>query len=323
MDNKKPSGTTGKKGGLDAWLDKIKEKNIVCFYGVEMFRHFYADMLTRASAELSYYLLFSMFPLLLLTSLLLSLTHFSTTTLLRFMAVLPSDIQKILLPSLTRYLGAYEVRPRYTHIIFFSLLAIYFMSRTMSSLMCHVNAIYGVPDARGGLRQFLFEIATAAGLVVAIALSFGISVLGSSITTLAMNLLSAPPWVVALLQHGRVLIALGFVFLFMLLICYWMPNCRMMWRDALPGAIFILCAWIVCTLVFTIYFNNFSRYDVIYGSIGAIMVLLLWLFMTGIVILLGFVMNYIMMKRRKRNFIYKKPLRMKDYEKWFRKEKMR
>ena len=181
----------------------------------------------------------------------------------------------------------------------------------MSSLMCHVNAIYGVPDARGGLRQFLFEIATAAGLVTAIGLSFGIGVLGSSITTLAASLLAVPTWALALLQYGRGLIALGFVFLFMLVLCYWMPNCRMKWRDALPGAVFILCAWIVCTMVFTFYFNNFSRYDVIYGSIGAIMVLLLWLFMTGIVILLGFVINYITMKRRKRNFIYKKPLRMK------------
>ncbi len=306
---------------LEERLEHIKQKNIVFYYAVEMGRHFFSDMLTRASAELSYYLLFSIFPLLLLTSLLLSLTHFSTTTLLRIMALFPADIQKILLPSLTRYLGDFQIQPRYGHIIFFSFLAIYFMSRTMSSLMRHVNTIYGIPDARGGLRRLLFELATAAGLVVAIALSFGISVLGNSISMLVASLLSLPSWAVGLIRYGRGLIALGFVFLFMLVICYWMPNCRMKWRDALPGALFILCAWIVCTLVFTFYFNNFSRYDVIYGSIGAMMVLLLWLFMTGIVILLGFVINYITMKRRKRDFIYKRPLRMKNRDGKHRKEK--
>ena len=56
------------------WAERIKRKNVVCWYGLEMLRHFFADKLTRASAELSYYLLFSIFPLLVLVSLLLSMT---------------------------------------------------------------------------------------------------------------------------------------------------------------------------------------------------------------------------------------------------------
>jgi membrane protein len=176
--------------------------------------------------------------------------------------------------------------------------------------MQNVNRMYGVPDARGGIRQFLFEIATAAGLVFALMLSFVLTWLGRGIVELLSSLLELPTWVIVLLRNGRILIVVGFVFLFMLLLCYWMPNCKMKWRDVLPGTIFILCAWVVCTTIFSIYFNNFNRYDVIYGSIGAIMVLLLWLYMSCIVILLGFVVNYITMQRRKRDFIYKSQLRM-------------
>lgn len=300
---------TEKPKSFGEWAESVKKKNIVGYYAMEMLRHFFADNVTRASAELSYYLLFSIFPLLLLTSLLLSLTKFSTATMLRVMALLPSDVQKLLLPSLTRYLGEFQIKPRYGQIIFFSLLAIYFMSRTMSSLMKHVNAIYGIPDALGGFRQFLFELASAAGLVSAIALSFGINILGRSVTKLMLNMLSVPSWLIVLWEKGRMLIVLAFVFLFMLLLCYWMPNCKMRWKDALPGAIFILCAWVICTAIFSFYFNNFGNYDVVYGSIGAIMVLLVWLFMTGIIILLGFIINYITMQRRRRNFIYKAQIR--------------
>lgn len=306
---KKPS-TKPKERDFGEWAERVKRKNTVCWYALEMLRHFFADKLTRASAELSYYLLFSIFPLLVLVSLLLSLTDFSTKTLLKIMVLLPSDVQKLLLPTLTRYLGDYQIRPRYWQIVFFSLFAIYFMSRTMSSLMQHVNSIYGVPDARGGIRQFLFEIATAAGLVLVLLLSFVLAWLGRGLTELLNSFVVLPQWVIVLLGKGRILIAFSFLFLFMLLLCYWMPNCKMKWRDVLPGTIFILCAWFVCTAIFSIYFNNFSRYDVIYGSISAFMVLLLWMYMSCIVILLGFIVNYITMQRRKRDFIYKSQLRM-------------
>ncbi len=319
---KKSSADNSKKSkSFGEWAEAVKKKNVLFYYAIEMLRHFFADNVTRASAELSYYLLFSIFPLLLLTSLLLSLANFSTATLLRLMALLPADVQKLLLPSLTRYLGDFQIRPRYGQMIFFSILAIYFMSRTMSSLMQHVNAIYGTPDARGGVRQFLFEIATAAGLVSAIVLSFGLNMLGRTITRLMTSLLTMPRWVVVLWDNGRMLIVLGFVSLFMLVLCYWTPNCKMRWRDVFPGALFIVGAWIICTAIFSFYFNNFANYDVIYGSIGAIMVLLVWLFMTGVIILLGFIVNYITMKRRRRDFIYKTQIRALQRGNKKRKEK--
>lgn len=280
-------------------------------YVRELLRHFFADRMTRASAELSYYLLFSIFPISLLVSLLLSLTKFSTTTLLRIMSVMPEDVQKLLLPSLTRYLGTFEIQPHYFQIVLYGFLAIYFMSRTMSSLMGSVNRIYGLPDARSTLRQFLFEIMMSAGLVTAIALSFVLVFLGREISELTSKLVMLPGWLVAILNHGRSMVALGFVFLLMFALCYWLPNCKMKWRDTLPGVVFILGAWLLSTRIFTFYFNNFNRYDAIYGSIGAIMVLLLWLYMTGIIILLGFTVNFITMKLRKRNFIYKDKWRMR------------
>lgn len=292
------------------WAERIKRKNTVCWYGLEMLRHFFADKITRASAELSYYLLFSIFPLLVLVSLLLSMTDFSTKTLLKVMVILPSDVQKLLLPTMTRYLGEYQLHPRYWQIIFFSIFTIYFMSRTMSSLMQHVNSIYGVPDARGGLRQFLFEIATAAGLVVALILSVALTWLGRGITAILSSVFDLPPWGEILLHNGRILIAFGIVFLVMLVLFYWTPNCRMKWCDVLPGTIFVLCVWVICTMIFSIYFNNFSRYDVIYGSISAMMVLILWLYMSCIIILFGFIVNYITMQRRKRDFLYKSQLRL-------------
>ena len=271
-------------------------------------RSYFSDNIPKASAELSYYLLFSIFPLLLIVSSLLSVTKVSQTTLLHLLSVLPGDIQRIVSPIITRYIGNISSAELIWRMIGFILLGIYFLSRTMSSIMYNVNRIYNIPNRRGGIGQLLFEILTAAGFIFAIVCSFILLILGRSINALITKYIDIPQqlmWLMDLWHYGRYIIPIGLMFLFLLLLCYLAPNCIMKIRDELPGAVFTLLVWIVCTMIFTFYINNISRYDALYGSLSAIMVLMLWMYMTGIILFLGFELNFILMKRRHRNFICK------------------
>lgn len=268
-------------------------------------RCYFTDGIPKASAELSYYLLFSIFPLLLLVSSLLSVTSVSQVTLLKILSLLPGDIQRIISPILTRYLGTISVPAFIWRIFSFSILGIYFLSRTMSSLMHTVNRIYNIPNPRGGIGQLIFEILTAAGFIFAIVFSFVLLVLGHTIYSIVSRYIEIPHQMQWMWRYGRFLIAVGLMFAFLMLLCYLAPNCIMRLRDALPGAVFTLAAWVICTVIFTFYISNISRYDALYGSISAIMVLMLWMYMTGIILFLGFELNLILMKRRRRNFVCK------------------
>lgn len=268
-------------------------------------RSYFTDNLSRASAEWSYYLLFSIFPLLLLLSSLVSVTKISQASLLQLLSLLPADIQRIVSPVITRYIGQISYSALARRIIGFSILGIYFLRRTMSSLMHNVNRIYQIPNRRGGIGQLLFEIISAAGFIFAIVCSFVLMILGRSIYALVTRFVEVPAQLLWLWEYGRYVIAIGLMFLFLLLLCYLAPNCIMRIRDALPGAIFTLLLWIVFTMVFTFYINNISQYDALYGSISAIMVLMLWMYMTGIILFLGFELNFILMKRKHRNFVCK------------------
>ena len=62
----------------------------------------------------------------------------------------------------------------------------------------------------------------------------------------------------------------------------------------LPGAIFTTIAWIGISIAFTFYVNNLSNYSALYGSIGAVIVLMIWLFLTSMIILLGGEINAIL-----------------------------
>ncbi|MDY4443020.1 MAG: YihY/virulence factor BrkB family protein [Butyricicoccus sp.] len=272
-----------------------------------MVRSYFTDGIPKASAELSYYLLFSIFPILLVVSTLMSFLQISQVTLLRFLSLLPGDIQRIISPILTRYLGNLTPFTFISRIIPFSLLGIYFMSRTMSSLLHTVNRIYNIPNRRGGIGQLIFEVICAAGLIFAIVFTFVLWILGRNVRQFVSQYLhlQIPSQLQWLWSSGRFIIAIGFMFLLVLILCYLCPNCIMKLRDALPGAIFTVLTWIVCTVLFSFYITHISQYDALYGSISAIMVLMLWMYLVGIILILGFELNLILMKRSHKNFICK------------------
>lgn len=295
------------RGEADALPSQFKhtQKSGVRDIVTGLVRSYFTDNLSKASAELSYYLLFSIFPLLLLLSSLLSVTRVSQMTLLQLLSLLPDEIQRIVSPIITRYIGQISYTAFLWRMVGFSALGIYFLSRTMGSLMHNVNRIYRIPNRRGGIGQLLFEIFSAAGFVFAIVCSFVLVILGRALYALVSHFVQIPQQLLWLWTYGRYIVAIGLMFLFLLLLCYLAPNCIMRFRDAVPGAVFTLLVWIVCTMIFTFYINNISRYDALYGSISAIMVLMLWMYMTGIILFLGFELNYILMKHKHRNFICK------------------
>ena len=80
-----------------------------------------------------------------------------------------------------------------------------------------------------------------------------------------------------------IVIALGFLIVLYSLV----PPVHIRWRDALPGAGVSLVGWVVLTRCFAYYVDNMGRYSILYGSIGAIIVLMLWLYLTSTTLILG------------------------------------
>ena len=186
-----------------------------------MVRSYFTDSIPKASAELSYYLLFSIFPLLLVISTLMSAMKISQVTILNILSLLPGDIQRVISPIITRYIGSMSPFTFIGRIFVFTILGIYFMSRTMSSLMHTVNRIYKIPNRRGGIGQLIFEVLTAAGLIFAIVFTFILWIFGRSIRLLVLKYLSIslPEQLAWLWGWGRFLIAIGLMFLFILILC--------------------------------------------------------------------------------------------------------
>jgi membrane protein len=164
-------------------------------------------------------------------------------------------------------------------------------STGMYAIMQHLNITYDVKEA----RSFVRGRATALGLSLLFAVlvlgAFSLIVLGGimqdwlghqlGFSTALLTAFAAFRWVVIVLA-----LLLGFAMI------YWFgPNVEQKFKFITPGSVFGVSALIIASLGFAIYTRNFGEYDATYGSIGAVIVLMMWLYIAGLVILLGSEIN--------------------------------
>jgi membrane protein len=168
------------------------------------------------------------------------------------------------------------------------LLALWSASRGMSGLITALNIAYEEKETRGFFKLNLIALGLTLGLlaggVVAIAL---VAVLPAAARLLAIG--AATKWVLLLAQWPLliVLVMLGLAVLYR-----FAPNRdKPQWRWVSPGAAAATILWIVASVAFTVYVANFNSYDKTYGSLGGVIILLTWLYLSALMVLLGAVIN--------------------------------
>ena len=93
-------------------------------------------------------------------------------------------------------------------------------------------------------------------------------------------------------------------------VIYWIvPNLKIRLKSVIPGAVFATVGWILTSLAFSFYVGNFANYSKTYGSIGAIIVLMMWLYFSAIILILGGQLNAVMTKECKLKLQKKRAMR--------------
>ncbi|MGN1031430.1 MAG: YihY/virulence factor BrkB family protein [Butyricicoccaceae bacterium] len=287
-----------KRKASGSFVQKIKQHPAAQVL-IEMFERYFSDYIAKSAAEFAYFLIFSLFPMLLLVSSIISVLPISQVSILHVLQVLPREIQALITPFLTRYIGTQHIAPQYGTMAFGLLLTIYFISRTISSLLRSINRIYGLEHRRflSSVSGLLFELLLAVGFIFCIFFTFVAVIIGGWLIDLLNTFFIIPKdWMMSW-EQSRYGLAGLVMFLFLWLVNYICPNCRMTPRRALPGTAFTAVLWSAGTGVFTWYVENINRYNIWYGSLYAIMILLLWMYISGIVILLGAELNSILCRR--------------------------
>ena len=171
------------------------------------------------------------------------------------------------------------------------LTALWSSSTAMTAIIDTVNHAYGVEEGRSWWKVRLVAIALTIGVALFVLASFALIIVGPQLADPiadAIGLGSAFEWTWQILQLplACVLASIGIA-----LVYYFSPDVDQHWTWLAPGTIFATILWLGASLGFRYYVVNVTRYTETYGALGGAMVLLLWFYMSGFVLLLGAVMN--------------------------------
>jgi membrane protein len=236
------------------------------------------------AAELAFYFLLAFFPLLIF---LISILGFSPSAQDR----LVDYLTKAAPPEATGLLRDWvrDVASKSTgSLLSFSLLgSLWAASSGIAALMRTLNIAYEVEEGRPWWKSRLVAI----GLVLAL----GIFVIGGALLIVYGDALAAAlaGWFglgevfAAIWPYVDYLIGLALLMVGMGMIYYFAPNAEQRWRWITPGAVFAVVAAVIASFLFSIYLSYARSFSAIYGSLGAVIVLMLWLYILGLAIFLG------------------------------------
>jgi membrane protein len=270
-----PSFNPWKLGGL-GWKELT----------LRVWRETQKDQILGRAAQLAYYLILALFPALLFLTALVGLLPLEEVMpeLFRHLAdVMPADALSVV----QRYLQQ-VVEGSGTGILSLGVLgALWASSSGITSIMDTLNAVYNVDDTRPFWKSRLIAIAMTVGLAGFIIASTILVLYGEAIGRwvadfVGLGWLFVLGWVIVQwpLVIGLMLFAVGTVY-------YVAPCVKQDWRWVIPGSVFAVVTWLAVSLGFKFYVENFGNYNAAYGSIGGMIVLLLWFYLSGVALLVG------------------------------------
>lgn len=244
------------------------------------------DSITDTAAQLSYYFLFALFPFLFVVVTLaafLPMEGAIESLMERLAWVMPADAYELIGGHLQSLFG--ETRPRLLTIGV--LVTIWTASRGVDALRKGLNLAYDVPESRPIWHTQLLAIATTLAGAVLIPVAFTTFVLGGKLGEWLADRVGVAQQFMTVWSFLRWPFTSAVVMLAAALIYYLLPDVKQRFRYITPGSVCATGLWLLSTWGFTQYVEHFGRFNVTHGSIGGVIVLLIWLYLTGLVFLVG------------------------------------
>jgi membrane protein len=252
-----------------------------------------AHGITDLAAALAYYSFLAIPAVLLVAVGLFSLFASGeaiTTFIDKLGTVVPSQATQLLEDSLRR-MNENKSGSLVMVIVGF-VLALWTTTGAMTAFMRAMNRAYDREESRGFVRQRLVAVQMVVAMAVAFLLIFGLLVLGPIMSGWigdALNLEGLMGWLWWVVQWPVLLVGLLTVFATVL---YLGPNVdHPRWRFISLGSVFAVVVWLVASGLFAVYTSMFDSYNKTWGSLAAVIVMLTWLWVTGIALLLGAEIN--------------------------------
>lgn len=240
------------------------------------------------AAKLSYYFLLALFPLLIFLTSAIGLIVGGTSmrhTLFQYLArVMPSSASQLIDSTMLEVTKSSSAGKLSLGLM----LALWLASSGMGAITEALNTAYDVEETRAWWKRQLAAVLLTVGLSVLIIAALALVIGGGRLADYLAAVFgfgSAFTWVWKILQWP---LALASILTAFALIYYFAPDLRDQdWKWITPGSVIGVALWLLASFGLKSYLHFFNTYSTTYGSLGAVIILMLWLYLTGLAVLIG------------------------------------
>ena len=268
------------------WLKRSYQARKLWTIASRVFLRMSRDNLSLVSAGIAFYAMFAIFPALgALVSIygLFGDAHVVQTQVQQLTALLPQETGKLINDALSALLAKPGRSLNFGLLVSLGI-AIWGARAGTSSLMAGLNIACERPEKRSVFLTEAIALSLAFGAII-----FAIVALTTvAVVPLVLSYLSVDETLAAWLAYMRWPILASFILLALDVIYRFGPSLRApRWRFVSVGTLFAASLWVAGTWAFSSYVTRFGSYDATYGSLGAVVVLLLWFWLSALIVLLG------------------------------------
>lgn len=269
-------------------VEKTKEISRIMVF------NFFDHNIGKNAAAIAYYLIFALFPFLIFVSNLLGLLNLDIGAINKSLTlVLPSDVVEIIVNYL-EYVDKASTGSLFIFSLFFS---VYFPMRVARGLMDNVRLAYRLEKTRYKFSYIMRQLGYTFILFLSIALTLLFLIMGHRffkyITNLSFfaNTVNISNFLIILWDYLRFFIVGLIMFGTVKALYILSQDGRRVMTKVLPGTIVSLVVWLLVSMLFSMYVDNFANYSVVYGTLGAVIILLIWLYLTALILIFGAELN--------------------------------
>ncbi|MBP2025352.1 YihY/virulence factor BrkB family protein [Peptoniphilus stercorisuis] len=275
------------------FLNQNKNNKLIVFFDKLLYR-FTDHQLISVSGSLVYFIILSVFPFLIALLNILNFTDvLSSESIMELIVFLPNEISTIV----TNFLNEISLTSSGELLSFSVILGFWSASKGIKQLIRNINRAYGFEEKRGYIKISLISLGFTISLAFMIILLLLTQVFGKLILKTLVYYIGFEEKTQSLFRILNFAVPISYMIVTFALLYKYSPSYnyrnKLKLKTIIPGALFATIGTIVVTKLFSFYVGNFGNYSVTYGSIGGMIILLVWLWLMSLIILLGGEVNAI------------------------------
>lgn len=269
--------------------------------------------------QLTYSLLLAFFPFLIFLLTLVGYSSIDSSEILsRMQGVLPGEVYDLTAGIVTEVVD--QQRGSLLGLSVF--LAVYSSSGGFRAFMKGTNKAMDMEDKRNIIVKYLSSIIWVVLFAATIIMALLGIVFGNQILALVSSYFPFLP-LEGIIQVVRFALPIAMIFVLFVLFYMFVPARNVRFRYAFPGALFATLGWLLATFAFQVYVDNFSNYSRFYGTLGAVVALMLWLLITSMIMLLAAEINALLIELKQADDPYFTILKSKKAQKELAKDEVK